>query len=690
MTTYAWIVVIEQYGLRTVTDNGLDIPAAIGTRALALATTIARDSPDATVVLSHSLPDSPSYRQQLAALPASVKQTPASMEGLQDALLALHGQGTLVIYWAGHGIMIGNRRSLLCADSRDLQELRAIGVDSLMAHLRHPEFPRRQCGFFDACAQVVPDATELALRGHKAIATDQHFYFSASAAETTAADVDESGFSGTVCGLLAEHDWTAPPDPGYLWAELARRFERTPPSARFFSVSRSTGDLWDHLFGPVEPLTLDFARAARCTPDEFNYLRDGAAGCVDDQRLSDALRHHEMDSLLKELAQARRNVDRLHGGVLRDCWERLLLARRLVPVCRAAGLSWSEWNDLHDQVVANDILDKASTDNLSALLISLLDQSDPARGRDATIRLLALAVRRVRSRDHRLASDFEAQARAIAHFGDHWDDAVAELPPTDGPVFLLLGLHRDPADIAYRVVQSWVYLGEEIASGWRFTPRSEILGEQVNEAIQEVRRHYEGELTVELLTPNDLLCCDRELLELYHPELHTSTWLEEKYPVVLRWQNRMKNDDGYFSGEWSHRARLVSEAASRKPDLDIGWLDEPSSGQIVGLTFPGPSASDPGRNRPRFFSALLRGDPWMCWPRDEPDDPETFKEQVAAFVQRHGTSRATEPHALAEALRRERLGENGSLLCNLWLFIDDPKRNPYTSRFTEPVQRMTS
>jgi hypothetical protein len=79
----------------------------------------------------------------------------------------------------------------------------------------------------------------------------------------------------------------------------------------------------------------------------------------------------------------------------------------------------------------------------------------------------------------------------------------------------------------------------------------------------------------------------------------------------------------------------------------------------------------------------------MCWPRVEPEDLADFKERVREFIRRHGAPQATQPHALAEALRRERCNGQDPILCSLWLLIDDPKRNPYTWTFTETTQRAT-
>jgi hypothetical protein len=67
----------------------------------------------------------------------------------------------------------------------------------------------------------------------------------------------------------------------------------------------------------------------------------------------------------------------------------------------------------------------------------------------------------------------------------------------------------------------------------------------------------------------------------------------------------------------------------------------------------------------------------MCWPRVEHADPQTFKQRVGEFVRKHAPDPAYRLAGLVEALRAERQRGEDSSLCSLWLFIDDPQRNPY-------------
>lgn len=692
MTTYIWIVAIERYGSAGISADGLDIPASIGERALELARAIAKFDPDSHIVLSHSLPDTSGYREQLAALPKTIVQTEATQQALQDALPEFHGDGTLLIYWIGHGIMDSNKRLLLCADSRDQLNLRAIDVDSLLTYLRSEAFPRSQIGFFDACAQLVSYASVLALPGTRGVPTKQYFYFSAAAAEVAVADTGASGFSGTVIGMLTDQTRKFPPPPEPLFAELAHHFDDLGLSTSAFSLQRTngSGEMWSYSGGQENNELGQFAKAARCSPGEFGHMRSAAAGCIDDQKLCDALREDRMDTLLHELNEAGNQVPRVLVQILNDAWQRFRLARQLESLCLRIGLPWSDWQELCQQVGALDNLPTLSSDSLGSLLISLLDQRNVERGLDSCIRLLALAARRARHKKPELLSNFEVDARSIEQLTARWDGAASSLPKSDGPVFLLLGLHYDPSRGVVSITESWLYQDNEIDPAWAVSLGAESLVEQINELVQIAKIKYNRQLIVELLAPSALLCSPRDLFELVDNELGTCTWLEAQCVLVLRWHDRMKGAARFQPGNWFQQAQTRLSYVTNKPDLDIAWIDEPPPGHFVGLPFSGPSLTQPKRNQASFFDALLKGDPWMCWPRVDPDDSGTFKQRVREFIQRHGVLQASQPHALAEALRQERNNGQDPILCSLWLLIDDPKRNPYTWNFTETTQRMTS
>ena len=692
MTAFVWIVAIERYDGTESEGRELDLRVPVGERALTLASAIAARDPNARIVLSSSLPDSAVYRERLGRLPASVLHTGATAQDLQEALEQLEGEGTLLVYWVGHGVMVGNRRYLVTAESRSRTNLTGIEVDSLLTHLRSACYPRSQTGFIDACAQVIADPTTVTLGGAGDIATEQFVYFSAAAAETAVIDTSDNGFSATVIGLLTEDAQPFPPAPAALCDELERRFKTMPLLTRACCLrrTRGSGDLWEDVKQPTPDLA-GLARAANCTFDEFSRLREACAGCVDDQTLYGALRDDRMDALLDSLKKVAGVALDHRMDLLGDAWRRMQLTRALSVACQRIGLRLPDWLEVRDQVVTLDNLQiLAPGGELRDLLAGVLDQALPDRGVDSCIRLLALGARRARTSAPGPVAAFIAEVRGLAPLSARWDQAVATLPAREGPVFLLIGLACDEVGRKASIVNSWLYDGNEMDHSWREAPGAGGLAEQLNELMDRAKgRYVDRPLIVELLAPSRLLCGPRDLFELVDHDLETRTWLEGQSAMILRWHERMKGRDAkLFPGSWKQQARALATSVAVRPDLEIGWADEAPQGQIVGIPFPGPSPEQPRRNLQKFFDALKKGDPWMCWPRVDVDDVQAFKARVRTFVQDNGAQQAGSPHGLAEALRVERSKNQDTILCSLWLFIDDPARNPYDTLLTDAIQRI--
>jgi hypothetical protein len=237
----AWIVAVEQYA------DGLDIQAPIGAWALELAALVRRRNPDAHIVLSHSLRERPIYKERLAVLKdGGVEFTGATQAELQNAVDRLHGKGTLLVYWVGHGIMDASHRYLLCADSRGTTGLRVLDTDSLLRHFRSPEFPEIQIGFFDCCAQLWRhNSNTLTFGGDGETPRQQFFYFAASAAEVAAADTTRDGFTNAVIRTIEQtSDW--PSQPSTLFATLNEQLLAIPLHTRPFERqwTSGSGDQW--------------------------------------------------------------------------------------------------------------------------------------------------------------------------------------------------------------------------------------------------------------------------------------------------------------------------------------------------------------------------------------------------------------------------------------------------------------
>jgi hypothetical protein len=682
----AWVVGVEAYasagdGRR----NGLDIDAPIGRWALDLALSLSEREPGIRLAMNLSLADRPEYRERLATLAArGHAPQPATQQGLQNSLRRLHGQGTLLVYWVGHGLMDTRSRYLLCADSSSITDLRALSVDSLLMHLRGKDFPRVQIGFFDACAQVMSTPNVLTLGGASATLTNQYFFFAASATEIAPANTTGKGFSNTVVAALRDTTRAFPPNPEKLFAELLAAFQSLPAATQAFPMQWTyrSGEFWSEQGVEAAHELREQARRAYLGRATFEHVLRGAGGCVTANSLSVALRANQMPSLL---AQVRHDYNGSpHPDLLEDAWQRLQIARSLESECAALGLFWHEWIALRDYVCGRDHLGTPiNLENLTDLLIAMLDQTNKTRGYDSCIRLLELAARRTLD-SSASASAKELRKAVVDHpeLGPRYEDAVAQLPNEDRDVYLLIGLRYDSDEKTASIVGSWLFVDGKEDNPWSLELPQTSFAAQIHALIQRALvRHRRRRLIVELMVPNELLCAPRPLLEIIDDELETRTWLEAKYAITLRWHERMKNPDPrYEFGTWVRQADNFGPRARNATQLKCIWHGDRAEGEVVGLAVPGPSPTDPLRNRGQFFQFLTRGAPYMCWPREAPPDVESFKRNACQFFleQRLAT--------LPDALRAAK-GSPGGLLHDLLLLIDEPCRNPYQRQFQDPPQR---
>lgn len=688
---YVWIVAIERYGADSVRAKGpIDISEPIGRMAIELAIAFAKREPTATIILSVSLPDTDAYKAQLTALPFNITVTGAAQSDLRKALTLLQGSGHLLTYWVGHGIMSKDKRLVLTADSEGLDDLRAYDVDSILRHLRSRVYPRMQIGFFDACANVFPQATVTTLGGPGDVSTDQYFYFAASAGQVTPANTLLGGFSGTVISELTDPLREFPPDAKKLFADLRRRFDEARLSTRAFPLqwTEASGESWSRQGGAHDEMLSQHARAAWCTVGEFEQLRASAGGCVDDATLSQALREETLDDLLLKLRQTCKEPIKV--ALLTDAWSRLSLARALEDPCVALGLPWQDWLALQNQVTAlNNLHQAPPPDGIVDLLLTVLSQTRPERGWDALVKLLGLAARRVRQTDFRRADAILEAVRRQRVLQPRIEEALASLPKAEGPVFLLIGLLYEVAEKKISLAHTWIYDADgELDPQWSHVAASGSSPvEYVNALIEIAKELYSDRtLIIELLAPDDLLCSPREFLELVDPDLKTRVWLEADNVIVLRWHNRMKGDARFQPGTWKRRAREIQHQLSGAVSLTCAWAGDSREGLILGLPFAGPSIDAPQRNRGEFFTELKRGVPFMCWPRASPSNLAVFKQSVCDFVETNGIADAPSDRlfSLAEALRIAKQDSQSDLL-DLWMFVDDPVRNPYQKwHYVEP------
>ncbi len=674
---YAWIVAVEKYGTggAGAAPDGLDVQAPIGGWALDLAKVLLDRDAATKIVLNASLGPRAEYSERLEALQKrGVTPTGAARDDLENALASLEGKGTLLIYWVGHGIMDPERRYLLCADSRRAGDLRVLSVDSLSTHFRSARFPRTQMGFFDCCAQVVGNPNVLNLGGDGKTATEQFLYYAASAAQVAAADTTREGFSSTVIQALTASQ-AFPPVPKPFFRMLGDRLDALPLATRPVKLqwTEGSGESWSRQ-GGAATAELNEARRAKLGWSQFEHLWREAKLCTTADKLSIALRNREIPAFLDTLRKE--NPSAAAVDLVQDAWGRLAIELALEDKCVDLGLFWHDWLALYEQVCLLDLLGKADRlDDLPQLMLTVLDQANREKGWRSLIRLLELAARRAPN------AKLLAAIKGHANLGPLYEDAVRKLPKDNDRLYLLLGLNYEPNAKTASLAKSSLFSGGKPDPTWSEDLPPGTLAEQINALIQRALER-EQSLVVELLLPNDLLSAPRAMLEIVNEDLDTRTWIEAEYAVVVRWHDRMKDKEGkYHPGTWRAAAKDARARADQVAKLVCAWSGEGKLDcNVVGLSFPGPSPADPKRNRGAFFQELLRGAPYMCWPRETPADTGVFRKAVCDLIERNDVARL--PDALRDAKRQDT-----EALTDLILLIDEPERNPYDLRFQDPAQR---
>ena len=667
----AWLIAIEKYE-----GAELNVKAPVGAWALDLAEILLKRGVT-SIVLSSSFNENATYAPRLAALQsAGVVRTGATQAEVQNALEKLRGKGALLIYWVGHGIMAPERQ-LLCADSRKASQLRVLSEDSLLKHLRSPEFPRLQIGFFECCAQIVAGSPAiLDLGGDGKTDTRQFFFHAASATESATADSTRVGFSSTAIAALRDSAEFPPESPSFF-AGLIATMRALPLATRPFLLewTDESGDKWSR-YGQthLDDISQE-ARVAHLLPSQFERLwreaRKGDANALD---LAGAV----LDDKLKAFTAG---LDKGVAHLLTDAADQLALQREFEKPCLSLRLSWKDWLNVYDRLVIDNFIEKPEgIVDLQGLLLAALDRSNVENGRNIFVTLLELASRRVARQNPAAAAELTAALSQHASLGPVYTGVLAELPKQDSHIYLLLGLVWDPNAKLALLENARLFRGPDTGFEPRALPTSGTLAERINDVIQNVKEAFDGDLVIELLVPNELLSTPRELLEVNYPGLPIRSWLEASHSISLRWHNRMKGS--YDRGTWMQIARAARAHAENAQSLFCSWPPERTAvagWHVAGLSIPGPCPSEPSRNGQAFFTELLKGFPYMCWPRNTVQDADAFRSAASELFGGSTLNRA--PLSLRE--RRQ----DHALLADLILFIDDPDRNPYLDTLTETAQR---
>jgi hypothetical protein len=681
LCSVAWIIAVEEYA-----GTELNIKQPVGLWALELAE-LMYDRGVEKIILSTSLSNKVAMDPRLQL--KGVVRTGAKQADIQDALDLIRGEGVLLLYWVGHGIMAPSRQ-LICADSKSSADLRTISADSLLSRLRSQEYPRLQYGFFDCCAQVMmmPPAA-LNLRPGDT-PTRQFFYHAASAGEMAAASIEEVGFSRTVLQALKTAETFPPSVPARFLEDLKTSLGRIPLQTRPFLLQRTeeSGDVWSSDAPGSQDDIFEAANVAGLARSQFEYLWHPVRSIgLKPVELARSYADKKIPALVDKLRI--QHPMKAAPDLLERAASQLRLQLEFDIMCLRLRLLFQDWLAIYDRVAAESPMDKpARIEDLPRLLLSALDQSGRDSGIRSFLKIIELARRRALKQEPQACEQLYKKLAKHGRLATLYAKVVEDIPSDNNPLFLLLAVDWDHQDQSARLTQAWIFPNDHGGFDPRDVTSRGNFADSINVVVQKVIEEFpERHLSVELMAPNELLCSPRELLELVDVDLETCTWLEAQHPITLRWHDRMKGGDKYFQGSWVQAGRATRARADRAERLLCIWIPEETEEinefHIVGLSFPGPCPSNPRRNRQQFFTELLKGAPYMCWPRESPENISSFRNAASALFAKTKLTRL--PHTLRES-RAE------PSLWNLILLIDEPDRNPYhiLNRLTETGQRGAS
>jgi hypothetical protein len=678
----AWAVAVEKYG-----GTDLNIKQPVGAWALEFAETMLRKGAS-RVVLSTSLSFETEYRPRLEKLElsGSLRRTGATQADIQNALDQIQGGDALFLYWVGHGIMAPYRQ-LLCADSTNATTTRSITVDSLLKRLRSTQFARLQIGFFESCAQVVMSTpASLDLGGVGNTPTQQYFYYAASAAETASASTARVGFSATVLQKLAEVP-VLPPPPDEFFGVLKAALNNLSGPTRPFQMERTdgSGDVWSSGISLELTQIEEAAAVAQLTRSQFERLWQHAVKAGKSPvEFANALLAGRLAEFLADFGAVQPNSG--EPKFLERAAEQLALEQAFEPLCLNLKLLWREWLAFYDRLVNEQLLSSSqSAIDLPGLLLNVLNQLDEEKRLRDFANLLELAARR--SKDLSASDELRNAMRSHKALGPAYASVLSKLSADDDRLYLLLDIDWEPNTKMASLKKAWIFPGLDGLFESREVPGSGELADQINTVVQRILEAYpERPLVIEVLSPNELLSMPAELLKMLDPEIEISTWLEAEHPVTLRWKARLQDKNNRYRGTWAQKAHAACDRAESAKSLACQW--RPPAGaegkyHVLALTFPGPCPAQPSRNKASFFSELVKGEPFMCWPRNEPADANKFRQASTEFFSTVSLKRL--PSALCD-------GRSDPILVDLVVLIDLPQRNPYSNELplTETGQRGTT
>jgi hypothetical protein len=634
----------------------------------------------------------------------------------------------LLIYWVGHGFVArdGGRRLIFGDAERNYKTNLDVGQLVQLLRSNLAGCFHRQIAFIDTCAtffEELQSSADLPPGGLNPGAPrqgiEQYFYFAASSGEYAT----KNAFGPRVLALLREvpaGEW--PPAPRRLRDKIEDTFDRiaaersveqqpvwleyregdTTSTRGVLPTLADIHDLSLRAGFPVRQLRTLVELAAKCSRLAQRAGRDQLYGCIQTRRplnrpvesisdtrldlmrlIAGVIEQGEIDTLAKCIVEIEGNSDpavRFERAaksveIMRYFWPFLVAIK--IPFARALVLFKA------DRRLRAENYEPGSLEEILDLLIDL-------RVPEPFVEFLVRVAR-----ERRGDPNCDALQNALDQKVE-WAPVLTKVNKrlvTESTAIRYLLLEIGKRDEIYRVTHSWLWSASGSAPREldALDPKGDLASD-VATLLNQAECEGGGLVSLELLVPDTFFHLERGRLawrsrgSLIDPE--------RRHPVALRWRDRMEarpRDPSYQTGRWKRVAESIRErlnptgrafwiARSLTCDEFCQKFDAGQFGELIGIPF----ASD-GDDRDHLVEYVCNGGiPYACWPRCSTVDFPAAELSIQKLTVQYQFDDI--PSILLQC-RLEEASQTTNPLVDVILLWDDPRRNPYESKFGDVGQR---
>jgi len=691
MSVHAVVVGIERYDC---TQDGIDLdldgPASDAVRFSGLM--LERGAAPENIHLFMNALDMNARQKELAAFKGGDRiriQQPVrdTIEAFFDNVIPKLDGDTLYLLWGGHGVMRdGMERHLFYENIRKTSPL-TFWLDKRLAQLRRrPNFSTQNI-FIDACANYVEltefdglSPTQVTLNGNIDFVT-QHTLCAAASGERAANDtVLRSGLFTDVLlkQFRKESGWPSAKDLQTVIMAVFKEREKTDPRFRqhpvFLEFTADDGGLTTAGHLPGSPVAA-LAELANCAREQIGHLSAVMSAPLSDRALRDRLFEGVLGMRARTSAgDAAQECAELGGWALIKKKTEELAAQIIAEGVSDAARITVELERARRASDIYEMLHKEESDRYSEIfqrvepggtvpesleeMLSALTLKGPLKRSKLICFVLEMAEI---SRDKELAQKLHewAKDKADASFFEKVGKDLAR-----GRKYRILLSVTESANLAW---------GLRLRNGVAEPPRRErpLAGEEeLLPALEQLYKELISDLEPEMVTSVELilkpnhLCLNLEAAGIPLVAGIPTDPLCRRWPVALRWRDRILRPGLYHAREWRDAARKIAGLA---PNLKVYLLTDPAKTPPEGQVLDLGCVPKEGGDTQLAIALYTGGVPYAFWQRTPPAATYAAAiRQIEACVAEFGE--------LPQLMPEER-GKHAEVQA-VALFWDDPETDP--------------